>query len=466
MHFPYSESLLMLSMEKERKFGSFDWIFKTTKEYLAPKTPFSSGLTFWRELILTSLIFSVCILGTVVYFPSVYLAWEEGRTEIFWIDTSALVVIYCLFFGKNLPFQLKAGVLLALNFLLGTSLLISVGPESGGMLWLFPFPVLAGILFGLRASLLALLTNALAILGITIAGKFYPLPWNHEDDKMLVIGLNFVIANAILCVPLTILMRGLQESIERRNEYLNNLRIRKAHIFRAKKNLEQEIMRRIEVERTLEDNLREKEVLLHEIHHRVKNNLQMVSGMLNLQNLYLGESSTAEVLSKAQNRITAMAMIHDHLYKQDRFANVDMKKYLESLLNHLVTSYFPTGNRIGFVADLDPVWISMEKAIPCGLIVNELVSNSLKHAFPEDRQGRIGVILKVENKKLLLTVKDDGVGMPSIREWFGRGEKDNLAEGSDSLGLMIIRSLCAQLKAELDLKNSSGTSVCLIFQTE
>lgn len=450
-------------MEKAKKSKLLEWIFKTAKEYLTPKAPFSSGLNYWRELILTSLIFSVCLLGTVAFFPSVYLAWNEGRHEVLWIDSAALIVIYTLFFGKGLPFQWKSAALLSLNFALGTSLLVSVGPESGGMLWLYPFPVLAGILFGLRSSLLALFLNALVVLCIVVVGQYHPLSWHLPEDKMFVIGLNFIIANAILCVPLTILMRGLQESIDRRNEYLSNLRIRKAHIFRAKKNLENEIMRRIEIERTLEENLREKEVLLHEIHHRVKNNLQMVSGMLNLQNLYSGESSTSEVLSKAQNRITAMAMIHDHLYKQDKFANVDMRKYLDSLLRHLVTSYFPAGNRIGFESDLDPVWVSMEKAIPCGLIVNELVSNSLKHAFPEERAGNIKVVLKLENRKLHLTVKDDGVGMPSIQEWFGQEKGSKNTDGSDSLGLMIIRSLCAQLKAELDLKNSEGTSVCLIF---
>ncbi len=450
-------------MEKGKKSGLSDWILKSTKEYLTPRISVSSGLTFWRELILNSIIFSICLLGTIAYFPSVYLAWAEGKQDVVWVDSLALVIIYSLFFGKQLPFKFKASVILGLNFVLGSTLLFSIGPEGGGMLWLFPIPILAGILFGLVPSLLGLVLNALVVYIASELGNHMQLTWHMPQGRLLIVGLNFIITDTILCVPLTVLMRGLQESIARRNEYLNNLRVRKAHIFRAKRNLEHEIMRRIEIERTLEDNLREKEVLLHEIHHRVKNNLQMVSGMLNLQNIYAGESSTSEVLSKAQNRISAMAMIHDHLYKQDRFANVDMKNYLESLLRHLVTSYFPTGNRIGFETDLDPVWISMEKAIPCGLIVNELISNSLKHAFPENTPGKISVVLKVQGKHLHLTVKDDGVGIPSIQEWFGIGKTANQIESSDSLGLMIIRSLCSQLKAEVDLKNSEGTSVCLIF---
>ncbi|TGK07829.1 histidine kinase [Leptospira semungkisensis] len=448
-------------MEDEKKSGLLNRIFKLIKEYSIPKLSVSSGLSFWRELILTSLIFSISLLGTLAYIPSVYLAWKEGKTEILWIDTFALILIYILVIGKRISFGIKAALILFLNFLLGTALLIALGPEGGGMLWLFPFPVLAGVLFGLVPSLLGLLANAIVVYLVAQAPYYFSLPWYMAPERMYVVGLNFLIANTIVCVPLTILMRGLQTSIERRNEYLSNLRLRKSHIYRSKRILENEVARRIEIERTLEENLREKEVLLHEIHHRVKNNLQIVSGMLNLQNMYSGESTSSEVLTKAQSRISAMAMIHDHLYKQDRFANVDMKNYLESLLQHLVTSYFPTGNRIGFESDLDPVRISMERAIPCGLIVNELISNSLKHAFPGETKGNIKVQLKIKGSHLHLTVEDDGVGMPSIQEWFGVGSSK--AEPSDSLGLMIIRSLCSQLKAELDLKNTGGTSVCLIF---
>ncbi|TGK04448.1 histidine kinase [Leptospira selangorensis] len=451
-------------MEKGKKSGPLDRIFKSIQGYLTPKAPVSSGLSYWRELILTSILFSMTILGTIVYFPSVYLAWTEGKTEVLWVDSLSLGLIYILLLAKRIDFSVKATLILTMNYSLGLSLLIFVGPEGGGLLWLFPFPVLAGVLFGLTPSLFGLLANMIAVFIASRAQFYMSLPWSMAPERLYVVGLNFLIANTIVCVPLTILMRGLQESVQRRHEYLTNLRLRKAHIYRSKRTLEKEIATRIEIERTLEENLREKEVLLHEIHHRVKNNLQIVSGMLNLQNMYSTESSTSEVLSKAQSRITAMAMIHDHLYKQDKFANVDMKTYLDSLLRHLVTSYFPSGNRIGFEADMDPVRLSMEKAIPCGLIVTELISNSLKHAFPNESKGNIFVQLKVKENKVHLTVKDDGVGMPSIQEWFGQTSSKKQDQDS-SLGLMIIRSLCNQLKAELDLKNTGGTSVCLIFKT-
>ncbi|WP_246048815.1 sensor histidine kinase [Leptospira sarikeiensis] len=458
-----SNSLFITVMGKGKKLGHLDRVFKSVQDYLTPKIPVSSGLSFWRELILTSIIFSIALLGSIAYVPSVYLAWTEGKTEVLWIDSFGLGLIYLLLLAKTFPFSLKAALVLTMNFSLGFSLLLFIGPEGGGLLWLFPFPVIAGVLFGLTPSLLGLLANAIAVFVVARLQMYMNLQWHMLPERMYVVGLNFIIANTIVCVPLTILMRGLQESVQRRHEYLTSLRLRKAHIYKSKRTLEKEISRRIEIERTLEENLREKEVLLHEIHHRVKNNLQIVSGMLNLQNMYSSESGTSEILSKAQSRITAMAMIHDHLYKQDKFANVDMKTYLESLLRHLVTSYFPTGNRIGFESDLDPVRLSMEKAIPCGLIVTELISNSLKHAFPKEVEGKISVQLKVEADKIHLTVKDDGVGMPSIQEWFGQGSK--VKSDQDSLGLMIIRSLCSQLKAELDLKNVGGTSVCLIFKT-
>ncbi|WP_232224668.1 histidine kinase dimerization/phosphoacceptor domain -containing protein [Leptospira fainei] len=442
-------------------------IRRSVSDYVAPDESIRDGLPFWRELVLSSLILAMTILGTVAYIPSTLLALEESRTSVIFINSFAVLLIYILFLGKKLPFTVRSCGVLFLNFLLGASLLVALGPEGGGMIWLFPFPVLTGVLFGIIPCLFALFGNFIAIIVTSFALSQFQLTWAMPQDRFFVVGFNFLISNAIVCLSLTVLMLGLQQNIERKNNLLDNLKKRRAQIARSKKHLESEIIQRGDVEKRLAEHLKEKEVLLQEIHHRVKNNLQIVSGMLNLQNLYTQDPQAIEVLEKAQDRIRAMALIHDHLYQQGKFSTVFMNKYLESLINHLIVSQAPPGNRIRFETEWEQILIPMEKAIPCGLIVNELISNSLKHAFPNGREGKITVRLEETQDGLALCVGDDGVGLPENSSAFSflSAGRMPIADGDrhDSLGLMIIQSLAGQLKAKLKIVPSEGTWIRLEF---
>nr|WP_165778863.1 sensor histidine kinase [Leptospira perolatii] len=416
------------------------------------------------------------VLGTLVYFPSINLAAKEGRYAIVWMDTIALFVVYLLLFRKKIPYSIKAYTVLGLNYLLGTGLLMTIGTEGGGLLWLFPFPILAGILFNFKHAVFSLGLNFVSLIIVSTFLMLQPLGWSMPQERFWVVGLNFMITNALVCVSIMILMRGLQENIKRKDEYLRFLKAKNFHIGRSKKNLEKEILQRVEIEKELAENLKDKEVLLQEIHHRVKNNLQIVSGMLNLQNIYASDMDTSEVLGKAQDRIQAMALIHDHLYQQDKFSSINMKNYLGALVRQLVSSYSSLDSRVTLYTDIDPLHIPMEKAIPCGLIVNELISNSLKHAFPNGLAGSIKVSLKSgkESSDLLLTIRDDGVGMPyelqgiihTIRSVPIVKQKQTVKvdrSRPESLGLMIVKSLLAQLKAEIRVKVDNGTEVTMSF---
>ncbi|EQA44323.1 histidine kinase [Leptospira broomii serovar Hurstbridge str. 5399] len=454
-------------MKRRKKYGALNWIRRSISNYIAPDESIRDGLPFWRESVLSSLILAMAVLGTIAYIPSTLLALEEARTSVVFINTFAMLLIYILFFGKKLPFTLRSCGVLFLNFLLGASLLIALGPEGGGMIWLFPFPVLTGVLFGVIPCIFALFGNFMALLITSLALSQFQLTWSMPQDRFFVVGFNFLVSNGIVCLSLTILMLGLQRNIERKNNLLDNLKKRRSQIARSKKHLESEIIQKGDIEKRLAEHLKEKEVLLQEIHHRVKNNLQIVSGMLNLQNLYTQDTQAIEVLEKAQDRIRAMALIHDHLYQQGKFSTVFMNKYLESLINHLIVSQAPPGNRIRFETQWEPILIPMEKAIPCGLIVNELISNSLKHAFPNGRKGTITVRLEERQNGLALCVMDDGVGLPkdSSAFLFLSAGKMPIADGDkhDSLGLMIIQSLAGQLKARIIMEPSEGTSIRLEF---
>ena len=200
--------------------------------------------------------------------------------------------------------------------------------------------------------------------------------------------------------------------------------------------------------------LREKEALLKEIHHRVKNNLQIISSLLKIQSRYTKDKVASDVLKECHNRVRSMALIHESLYRSENLGGVNFAEYIRSLTGPLFSSFGVDRQQVNLKLDLDDVYISIDKAIPCGLIVNELLSNSLKHAFPGHRTGEICIQLKHRDAdKVLLIVKDNGVGLPA----------DLDIHESKTLGLRLVTDLVKQLKGNLQLNISSGTEFKLIF---
>jgi two-component sensor histidine kinase len=200
--------------------------------------------------------------------------------------------------------------------------------------------------------------------------------------------------------------------------------------------------------------LREKEVLLKEVHHRVKNNLQVISSILNLQTSYVKDKKTLEALMESQNRIKSMAFIHENLYQQKDFSSTNFSEYVVNLSKNLVHTYSSLENRVELKLDVENVFLNLDLAIPCGLIINELVSNSLKYAFPRKKKGEIGIRLKLKEEQVKLTISDNGVGIP---------EKINY-RNTDSLGLQLVVSLVDQLNGTIKLSGQKGTSFAIAFK--
>ncbi|MDY0871352.1 PAS domain S-box protein [Dongia rigui] len=200
--------------------------------------------------------------------------------------------------------------------------------------------------------------------------------------------------------------------------------------------------------------LKEKDVLLGEIHHRVKNNLQIVHSLLDLQSGQISDPAVLAMLRDSQNRIHSMALIHQTLYQSQDFAQVDFGVFLDSFVPVLVSSYALHSNNITLEIATHDVALPINTAIPCGLIVNELVSNALKHAFPNDRQGKIMLELQAGNdRNLILVVSDDGVGLPPGLD----------IRTSGSLGLQLVATLAAQLRGTLDIGQGAPTRFSLRF---
>ena len=207
-------------------------------------------------------------------------------------------------------------------------------------------------------------------------------------------------------------------------------------------------------EQHIRASLEEKEVLLKEIHHRVKNNLQIVSSLLHLQSKSYEDERLLDVFRDSQSRIRSMALIHEKLYRSKDMTRVDFHEYTQSLTNHLFRTYLDDPDAVELKIKVDDVLLDINRAIPCGLIINELVSNCLKHAFPEGRKGEIHVALHpVRDGGLSLVVRDDGVGFPETLDF----------RDTESLGLQLVCILTKQLEGRVELERNGGTAFTIFI---
>jgi PAS domain S-box-containing protein len=203
----------------------------------------------------------------------------------------------------------------------------------------------------------------------------------------------------------------------------------------------------------LHASLREKETLLKEVHHRVKNNLQIVSSLLRLQARQVESEQLRSFLRDTQNRIRSMSMLHEILYRSSDFSTIGFRQYLRNLCQELVRSCGAAAKNIRLEQSVMEVELDMDQAITTGLIVNELVTNAIKHAFPTGTPGTISVALRAEEGQLALKVADDGVGLPATVE----------LENQRTLGLLLVQNLCRQLDGRLTLQRTPGTAVEIVF---
>ncbi|MBS3819439.1 MEDS domain-containing protein [bacterium] len=214
-----------------------------------------------------------------------------------------------------------------------------------------------------------------------------------------------------------------------------------------------DISERKKAEEQIQKNLKEKEVLLREIHHRVKNNMQVISSLLNIQSSRTEDKKAQEALKATQKRVYSMALIHDRLYKSEDLASVDFSQYIKQISNHLLSYYRGKMGKVTIRKDIKNVFIDINKAVPLGLIVNELVSNSLKHAFPDEREGEIRIKFHKKDSGYELQISDNGVGLP----------EDLDLRKATSMGMQLVSSLVDQIEGEIELSRKPQTSFKITF---
>jgi PAS domain S-box-containing protein len=200
--------------------------------------------------------------------------------------------------------------------------------------------------------------------------------------------------------------------------------------------------------------LEEKEVLLREVHHRVKNNFLVIISLLSLQAGHVKDDGTRRVLAELQERIRSMALVHQRLYQSGSMAKVDFLSYVREMCGSLFTSFAPPGGNVSLVVDGEGVFLGVDSAIPCGMIVSELVTNALKYAFPEGGKGILAIRVEQERGRIRIRVQDNGRGLP----------EDVTIKNSQSFGLLLVRLLTEQLRGTLEVKRDMGTTITLSFE--
>jgi two-component system, sensor histidine kinase PdtaS len=226
--------------------------------------------------------------------------------------------------------------------------------------------------------------------------------------------------------------------------FANNLQTALSNIFILKE--------KEKAEKELKASLNEKELLLKEIHHRVKNNMQIISSMLSLQSNYV-EGEAVNVLKESQNRVKSMAIIHEKLYQSHDLTHINFKEYIKSLSYYLSDSYTRNSEAVTIKLDVEDIFLGIETAVPLGLIINELVSNSLKYAFPHG-EGEITLKLHRRPEGFELQISDNGIGMPKEIDF----------TTTKSLGLQLVSALVNQLDGTVELKRDNGTCYWIKFK--
>ena len=229
------------------------------------------------------------------------------------------------------------------------------------------------------------------------------------------------------------------------------------HVYRSPEGLAvyfRDVTAHRNAEEKIKRTLQEKEILLREVHHRVKNNLQVICSMLRLQERNLHDETLLQVLRECRERVMAMAMLHDQLHRAKDFSNINLGEYIRNLAASLFCSYGVNSADVGLRMEVEDIPVGIDTAIPCGLIVNELVSNSLRHAFPEGRKGRISLGLHaLPGGSVQLTISDDGRGFP-----------EDAPANTRSLGLWLVDLLADQIGAAVERSNGAGAHYQLVFQ--
>lgn len=399
----------------------------------------SDGLDYWRNKLFANIITYLLPLGIAILIPSAVIVYVLGlfSLAIAYIVFGIAITLITLY--TNLRITNRKYLFLLLIYTVAAFLIFYMDIYGAGLTYLFGVTVFALLILPTRAGVLTIYIN----IAICIIEAFlihyqiveYSLRDSYQVASWLSISANSILLSIVAVIFMPMLFRGLQETIV------------------SQKNLKQNLLiHRDELEISLE----EKDTLLAEIHHRVKNNLAVVSGMLQIQAYKESDKQMQKKLLDSTLRIKSMASIHEQLYQSHSFSNMAFDAGLRNLVKTIIET-MDDGSNIDTEFHLEPVQLNINQAVPCSLIVNEVITNSIKHAFNYNERGLITISLHRQDKMLNLKITDNGIGFPND---FKKSEQN-------SLGMELIRTLALQLEANCKYesrKSEPGTLFEIEFE--
>ncbi len=348
-----------------------------------------NSIEYWQRFIFYVISLAGAALCTLSLISGLIVLIPKGQLLACAVIAALYAINVSVILIRRIPLSTKA-LVIAFNFyLIGVASLIIAGPEGESGIWFSVSVLTCSLYIGFRASLFFALLDFLT--GITfgilhskgliaweILQGFSFTSWFLQSANILFVDMMFAIAN-------TILIRGVGST------------------FRTLKAAETQIRA----------SLTEKETLIRELYHRTKNNMQVVSSLLTLHSVGLEGEGAKTVFKDVVNKIVAMSLVHQKLYESRDLSNIDLADYIRDLVALLMNSYGVSSEKVGIDLDLEDATMLIDTAIPCGLVISEIVANALKYAFPNDRKGRIGIELKkAEGDFVEIRIADDGIGVP------------------------------------------------------
>lgn len=376
------------------------------------------GLDFWRNKLFYTIILYLPLLAMILLIPSIIMTYFMNLMglAVAYFIFAATIMFIALYRKMNIT--IRKYFFLSLLYIVALSLIFFMGEHGAGITYLFGVTVFALLILPVKAGKITVFINfgmcCLHAFFIYKGWVDYPLRDSFQVISWFLISGNSILLSTVAVIFMPMLFSGLQQTIIDQMDLEKSLRVH---------------------QKELEGSLNEKEILLAEIHHRVKNNLAVISGMLQMQSFKEPNEEIQKKLMDSTLRIKSMANIHEQLYQSHSFSNLSFDEGLKNLVQTILDT-MDSGSKINTTFELDPIELNINKAIPCSLIVNEVITNSIKHAFNGQNKGHIYVKLTKEDHEVNLQIKDNGVG-------FSESEVEYT-----SLGMELISTLSLQLEAD------------------
>jgi len=415
----------------------------------------------WRLLAFNGVFLCLVVLGGLSYLPTMVSSIQRGMWAAVLLYSLLYFSLMAVLLARSLAFPKRAALGVAVIYLIGLYTLEVAGLAGSGRVWLFCFSLLACLFLGLGWGMAALGLNVLTLAAFTVWGEDWRPAWDalylkaSHQEAWLVTSGTLALVNAVAVVSLAFIVRGLEASLGSARKLQRQVEAERLRLEEANQALGHEIQERRRAQARLTAALQERERMLNDMHRRVNNHMQVVSSLLSLSRAKIADTQAREAVQESQYRLRAMGLIHESMYRSGSLLEVSLAEYIRELTNNLFQVYDLESRQVKFQVRAEGVFLGLDQAAPCGMILNELVVNSIKHAFTFGVGGCLVIAAEKDAEGYLdLSVSDDGIGLPPGFE---------LGQGA-GMGLYLSKGLAEnQLGGAFRLESGQGLRVSIRF---